>query len=286
MAPTSKPIPEYKLEAKPFARKPQHRPSFPQNPHHDSGLSIRTRLESLTLYLPTQPILVKPQPTPTHTNAIITQTSPLLNKLPPELRLHIYALLTPPSNHETIARSRALGVSSVSHTPPPLSFLLSCRQIAAEAQSFYYARAVWKVEGVLDTENSWALSQVEELLGGSVVWERLERVEVVCFWQRSWARANGVDTWGPASEEVRRKAGRVGRVVDVLRAAPGLRTVVVSWKEVRGREGEVDEGWAARREVLKPLERLKGIVDFRAGELVAGEEMMGELTKYLRELTL
>jgi hypothetical protein len=112
----------------------------------------------------------------------------------------------------------------------------------------------------------------------------LRRVELVCFWQRCWARANGVDSGGPAWEEVERRGKRVGRVVEVLRAASGLRTVVVSWKEVGGREGEVDDGWVVRREVLRPLERLKGVVGFRAGELVAGEEVMGELARYLREL--
>src|SRR5215469_2088844 len=271
MTPTSKSIHKYKLKAKLSANEPQHRPSSPQNPHHDSALSIHTPLASLSLYRSTQPNHLKPEAGSIPTNTTTIQTSPLLTKLPPELRLHIYALLTPPSDHDTITRSRGLGVSSVSHKPPPLAFLLSCRQIAAEAQSFYYTRAVWRVEGLLDTGNSWVLSQVEGLLGGSVVWGRLERVEVVCFWQRCWARASGVDSGGPAWEEVRKRGERVGRVVEVLRAAPGLRTVVVSWKEVRGRDGEVDEGWVARKEVLKSLERLKGIVEFRAGELVAGE---------------
>lgn len=145
---------------------------------------------------------------------------------------------------------------------------------------------MWKVEGILDTRNSWVLSQVEGLLGESVIWGRLERVEVVCFWQQCCARVNGVDSGEPAREEVRRRGERLGRVVDVLRAAPGLRTMVVSWKEVRGREGEVDEGWVARRKVLRPLEELKGVVEFRVGELVAGDEVMAELTRYLKELNL
>lgn len=78
----------------------------------------------------------------------------------------------------------------------------------------------------------------------------------------------------------------MGRVVEVLRAAPRLQTVVVSWKEVSGREGEVDAGWPTRREVLRPLERLKEVVEFRSGDLVAGEEVMGQLTTYLKELNL
>lgn len=171
---------------------------------------------------------------------------------------------------------------------------------------------MWRLEGLLDSANVWALWQVENALLASAVLERIRRVEIVGFWAPvpeggvvaagALASLYGLDAGYKAFagvekeevvpwpygrvvwEEVRRRRERVQRAVDVLVLARDLRTVVITWKEISRRDGEGDEGWEARREALRPLGKLRGWVRFSTGDSVAPENIVEGLRAFAKEL--
>lgn len=173
---------------------------------------------------------------------------------------------------------------------------------------------MFRLEGLLDSGNVWALWQVETALLQSSILERMRRVEIVGFWHHIpeggvvnlgalvnlynlesefgavhavGQQQKGMMAWPygrVAWEEVCRRRERIQRVVDVLVLATELRSVVVTWKEIGRREGEVDEGWEVRRECLRSLEKLRGWVRFKTGDLLAREDVVEGVTEFVKEL--
>jgi hypothetical protein len=209
----------------------------------------------------------------------------------------IYKHLCPPARLPTILQSRRLGVSSITHRPPPLSLLLANHQLHAEALDVYFRNTTFKIEGAIDTANVWCLWQVEEVLGASEVGmamlRRMRKVELCFFWHKlpeggvgaGAALANTGGYGGVVISEAEKRRERVHRAVDVLQRAPCLGTVVVSWKEVpRRREEEEESGaWEVRENVLSPLERLKG-VRFLIGDCVGSAAVEGGIDRFVRTL--
>ncbi|KIW06802.1 uncharacterized protein PV09_02482 [Verruconis gallopava] len=208
--------------------------------------------------------------------------SPLGNLccLPLEVREIIYGYLIPPSRLPTILRSRHLGVSSISHRPPPLDLLLICSQLYVEALDLFYRKCVFKFDGLLDPANIWPLWQVEEVLGGSelglVTLANMRKVELNLFWHRlpdggvaNRALANsGSDYRTVFKSEIDKRVERLGRAVQVLKRAEQLRTVVLTWKEIPSRSGEEPADWPLKEKVLRTLGALRG-PKFVIGDLVA-----------------
>jgi len=207
--------------------------------------------------------------------------------LPPELRDCIYSYLSPRTPLHTKSISNYIGVSSISHSPPPVNFILVCKQIHYEATEAYYRKATFKIQGLLDSMNPWAMWDLEEVLAeskdGKVVLGKVRRIEVGLFWawlpQPTFKRVSGEneeveEIIRPREEELMRRVERMRRAVDVLKKAGRLTVLTVTWKEVAPVriEGVVEDAWEwdARRAVLEPLKSLAG-VRVVEGDLIAGQ---------------
>lgn len=215
---------------------------------------------------------------------IATQQSPLgaLFKLPLEIREIIYGYLTPPSRLPTVLRSRHLGVSSVSHRPPPVDALLACKQLYVEALDVYYRKSVFKFDGLLDPANIWPLWQIEEVLGGSelgkIALKNMRKVELNLFWHR--LPEGGIVISGEDGEygslaitEGGKRIERLSRAVQVLKKAENLKTIALTWKEIPyRRDEEAKNDWEIKEKVLETLGGLHG-VKLVAGDIVASDEM-------------
>jgi hypothetical protein len=220
-----------------------------------------------------------------------------LLSLPLEIREVIYNYLCPSARLPTILRSRHLGISSVTHRPPPLSLLLANYQLCAEALNVYFRNTTFRIEGAIDTGNVWCLWQVEEVLGGSDVGiallKRMRKVEICFFWHK--LPEGGVST-GPALanagvygnvivSEIEKRKDRVQRVIDVLDRAQRLGTILITWKEVPRRKEEEEESgaWEVRRQILSPLEKVQG-VRFLVGDCVSSAAVEAGIDQFVRAL--
>jgi hypothetical protein len=212
--------------------------------------------------------------------------------LPAEIRDHIYQFLTPcadPSTSRDLANR--IGVAAVSHEPPPLSFLLTCKQLYHEATDAYYRKTKFTIERAIDTFSLWTMYGVEETLGqgqGKAVLGRLRKVEVDVFWH--WLPSPTLSVGDaeivcPREKDVQLRVSRMQRIVGVLLKAQMLRFLTVTWKEVarlRVDGDEVDVLWEveARRRVLAPLRQLKGLRCL-AGDIVASDVVEKEVEQLL-----
>jgi hypothetical protein len=224
-------------------------------------------------------------------------TAPLgtLFKLPLEIRELIYGYLAPPSRLPTILRSRHLGVSSVSHRPPPLDSLLTCRQLCIEALDVYYRKCVFKFDGLLDPANIWPLWQIEEVLGGSELGKmtlaNMRRVELNLFWHplpdggvtKSAKATVGGQYGNMCRSEGDKRIERLARAVQILRNAQQLRTVTLTWKEIPARSGEEQPDWALKEEVLHTLRALR-CARVVAGDVVAAGDVEVAIVALIRDL--
>ena len=256
------------------ARTPSHRPKkLPFKPiRHDSALSIHeasatARAQSATELTPSTPPPERtPPPAPTPSALLL---------LPAEIRVQIYAALTPPLSRTSPlqSRTRTLGLSSVTHAPPPAALLATCTQLHAEAQAAYHAKAAWRLEGLLDGGNGWARAQVRAVLRAAPVLRRLRTLSLACFW-------HGLPGGEAGEVELRARRGAVAELVEVLRGAGALRAVVVGWGEGSG----AAEGWEVKGGCLEPLRGLGCGVEVRVGEVVASEDVVVGLERFVRAL--
>ena len=226
-----------------------------------------------------------------------TTSSPMgtLHKLPPEIRDIIYGYLTPPARLPTTVRSHDLGISNVSHRPPPVNLLLACRQICFEALDTYYRKCTFHFEGLLDPGNIVPLYALEEVFAtidaGRAILRNMRKVELNLFWHRLPGGGIGSetvsDTYGAVSmDECDKRVERLERVVQVLRRAEQLRSVTLTWKEIPPRPGE--EGpcdWAMKEKVLQTLGALTG-VRIIEGDLVTSSQTEQSIVAMIRHLNV
>jgi hypothetical protein len=267
--------------------------SFSQHSAGWSQRSIDLLSDKTTSHFNQFIILLKILDHPTAMDTISTPRT--LFSLPLEIREIIYGYLTPPSRLPTVLRSRYLGVSSVSHRPPPLDLLLSCRQFYVEALDVYYRKSVFKFDGLLDPANVWPLWQIEEVLGGSelgrVTLANMRKVELNLFWHllpnggvANAAIANVGSKYGNlCKSEGDKRVERLGRAVQVLKNAYQLKSVIVTWKEIPARNGEKHPDWELKEKILRSLGALTG-TRIVAGDIVASEEVETAVTALIQEL--
>ncbi|KAK5168448.1 uncharacterized protein LTR77_007018 [Saxophila tyrrhenica] len=209
-------------------------------------------------------------------------TSPTLLTLPLELRHVIYSFFIHPQPISHPIPS--VGITSVSHYPPPLSLLLVNSQITSEVRDYFYATATWK----LIFSHAFNFFRVDPDLRGLEHWpglRRLRKVEVVFYcdillfdpWDGG-SRFSGHNSSSRPSgkkrieEEVGRKAKRA---VDVLLRADDLRLVIVSWIDTTALPlAEWEGGHAA---MLDPLSRLVAKADFKVGSVIMGRGTAAEV---------
>lgn len=188
----------------------------------------------------------------------------MLWNLPPELRAQIYDHLVLPNPLAHPVNSLAL--TSVSHRPPPLSSLLVCRVLTQELLSHYYHNATFKLV-LSHAFNFYRVDPALDSLNRHAILQRIRNIELVFFCDGVLVR--DFPSFGPdrACKEVGRRAERA---VEVLRNAPALKKVTVSWVDPGGH-------WGTRAEVVSPVRALlKGGIAVEVGDVLGIEDAARE----------
>ena len=170
---------------------------------------------------------------------------PKLIQLPLELRRQIYSHLCP-----AIPISNPIpnvGITSLSHHPPPVSLLLSNHAISTDIQVFFYSIASWKIIAS-HAFNFYRIDPTLSNLACSHLLPLLQKVELV-FWFDGALLKNYPSLKTIAyCQEIRKRATRA---CEILAAAENLKVVVVSWVDTTTEEA-MDE----KRQVLDALKCL------------------------------
>ena len=177
----------------------------------------------------------------------LEQEPPNLLTLPLELRRQIYSHLCPPTPRSNPIPN--VGLSSVSHTPPPLSLLLVCHTLTTDLLTYFYSAAQWK----LIASHAFNFYRIDSTLGNfasSAVLNRLQKVELV-FWFDGALLANypSLKTAAYCKEIM----NRAKRACEILAQAEALRVLVVSWVDTTAEEAAEE-----KKGVLNALRVLNG----------------------------
>lgn len=179
---------------------------------------------------------------------------PRLLRLPLELRQEIYSHLCPA---EPISNPiPAVGITCVSHRPPPLPFLLSCRLVHADVSLYYHAIATWKLIAS-HAFNFYRIDPTLSNLASSRLLKRLQRVELVFYFDGGLLKNYPSFKQQKYCDEIRKRATRA---CEILATAPDLRVVQVSWVDTIT-DTELEE----KISVLDSLDRLQGKANLEIG---------------------
>ncbi|KAF2475860.1 uncharacterized protein BDR25DRAFT_391274 [Lindgomyces ingoldianus] len=156
----------------------------------------------------------------------------------------------------------------ISHCPPTLELLLTCKELSREAMDWYYDVAILRI----DATGSFAhTSFFEESLGEitdaplSPV-ENIRRVDVTFVWDSAWLRAS--EAFEGIYQAMLRQ--RAEFVIGILKRAPELKTVTVHWHDSANDE----ESTALKLDVLEGFYAFLGSAELNLEEhyLSPGEE--------------
>lgn len=176
-----------------------------------------------------------------------SDTRPNLLTLPLELRHQIYSHLwlpTPLSNPIP-----NVGLSSVSHTPPPLPLLLVCHTLTTDLLTYFFSAAQWKLIAS-HAFNFYRIDSTLSNFASSAVLKRLEKVELV-FWFDGALLANYPSLKTAAyCNEIKNRAKRA---CEILAQAEVLRVLVISWVDTTAEEAAEE-----KKGVLHALRVLNG----------------------------
>ena len=198
---------------------------------------------------------------------------PHLFRLPVELRYEIYAHLS--AAQPICYPFRESPITSISHHPPPLSLLLTCHKLSWEALDYFHSIATFRflALGVSRDTNSalhpTALSSLRQA----------RRVEFMLVWNLTADRVRVHPSTWPWW-----MVGWLDMQVNLLQEeGHELKEVVVSL-----RDASIEGGWELKRALLEPLNRLKGRVNFRIGEIVnvinKEDEVLEGIKAFIKEL--
>jgi hypothetical protein len=185
-----------------------------------------------------------------------TSTPPKLLRLPLELRQQIYAYLCPYSPISNPLPS--VGITSLSHTPPPLSLLLTSHAISHDILSYFYSLATWKLIAS-HAFNFYRIDPTLSNLASSHLLRKLQKVELVFWFDGALLKSYPSLKTSTYCQEIKKRASRA---CEILAMAPELRVMVVSWVDTT-----IEEGIEEKREVLDALKVLEGRVKFEIGVL-------------------
>ncbi|TIA05876.1 hypothetical protein D6C81_10207 [Aureobasidium pullulans] len=169
---------------------------------------------------------------------------PKLLQLPLELRQQIYSYLCPPSPISNPIPT--VGITCVSHRPPPISLLLSSHAINSDVQDYHQSLASWKLIAS-HAFNFYRIDPTLSNLASSRLLRRLQKVELV-FW------FDGKDIY---CDEIKKRATRA---CEILATAKQLKVVQVSWVDTVT-DTDVEE----KLPVLESLSKLDRTVRFEIG---------------------
>nr|POE50146.1 hypothetical protein CFP56_71609 [Quercus suber] len=216
-----------------------------------------------------QNILISVHPTAHAMTSSPTPTIPLLLRLPIELREQIYSYLIPrqPFSHPF----PSVGITSVTHKPPTLNFLLVHPLLTAELLEYFYQHATFKLI-LSHAFNFFRVDPDLRHLECCRSLPQLRKIEVVFFCDI--LLFEGYPRFGLTSfcVEIQRRAQRA---CEVLELASRLRTVIVSWIDTTQ-----TSGWAEKAGVLQPLRALtetregaRRPITFRVGDVNGPPDM-------------
>jgi hypothetical protein len=179
-----------------------------------------------------------------------------LLQLPLELRQDIYSHLCPPNPISHPISS--VGITSVSHHPPPISFLLTNRALHDDVQEYYHSVASWK----LIASHAFNFYRIDPTLANFAtlsLLQHLQKVELV-FWFDAMLLKNYPSLKQQTyCDEVKKRATRA---CEILSTAPKLHTVFISWVDT-----VIDSDLEDRKSVLEALIKLGNNVKVEIGSL-------------------
>jgi len=188
---------------------------------------------------------------------------PSILRLPLELRQHIYSYLMP---EQIIPKPiPGVGLTSVTHRPPPPDLLLINSQITEDLMNYYFTISTWKI--ILSHEFNYFRN--DPTLSNLAKWPHLHRIQKVhimffcnIFLLREYP-SFGLDQF---CSEIRRRSARA---TDIMLTIPGLRLVTVSWQD-NTKTGDVEQ----KASLSDPLLKLKELsqVEFLLGDIVGPDQ--------------
>jgi hypothetical protein len=181
---------------------------------------------------------------------------PKLLQLPLELRQQIYAYLCPCSSISNPIPS--VGITSLSHTPPPLPLLLTSRAISLDILTYFYTLATWKLIAS-HAFNFYRIDPTLSNFASSYLLGKLQKVELVFWFDGALLKSYPSLKTSTYCLEIKKRAIRA---CEILATAPALRVVVVSWVDTT-----IEESIEEKKEVLDALKILDGRVRFEIGVL-------------------
>jgi hypothetical protein len=193
--------------------------------------------------------------TPTPASPNPPNTSKLL-QLPLELRQQIYSHLCPATPISNPLPT--VGITSLSHKPPPLSLLLTANSISLDVSSYFYSIASWKLIAS-HAFNFYRIDPTLANLAASQLLRKLQKVEMVFWFDGALLKSYPSLKTVTYCQEIKKRAIRA---CEILATAPGLRVVMVSWVDTT-----IEEAIEEKREVLDALRCLNGKVKFEIGVL-------------------
>ncbi|CAD0113283.1 unnamed protein product [Aureobasidium uvarum] len=188
---------------------------------------------------------------PTHTTSL-----PKLLQLPLELRQQIYSHLCPASPISNPIPT--VGITSVSHAPPPVSFLLTSRAVYSDLLPYFFSIATWKLIAS-HAFNFYRIDPTLSNFAASFLLHKIQKVELVLWFDGSLLKSYPSLKTQTYCMEIRKRATRT---CEILAAAPELRTLTVSWID-----STVEEAMEEKRDVLDALRRLDVNVMIEVGVL-------------------
>ncbi|THW08909.1 hypothetical protein D6D24_08822 [Aureobasidium pullulans] len=179
---------------------------------------------------------------------------PKLLQLPLELRQQIYSYLCPPSPISNPIPT--VGITCVSHRPPPISFLLSSHAINSDVQDYYHSLASWKLIAS-HAFNFYRIDPTLSNLASSRLLKRLQKVELVFWFDGSLLKSYPSLKQRTYCDEIKKRATRA---CEILATAKQLKVVQVSWVDTVT-DTDVEE----KLPVLESLSKLGKTVRFEIG---------------------
>lgn len=197
---------------------------------------------------------------------------PTLLSLPLELRQQIYTYLIPAENVSHPLPS--VGITSVSHRPPPLSLLTTHSQLTLEILDYFFGTATWKLI-FSHAFNFFRVDPSLYKLAASPILQQIRKVEVVFFCDILLLKEYPSFGLEKFCAEITRRADRA---CEVLATAPMLSHVSVSWIDTTN-----TGGWEEKAKILLPLRRLKEKVTFGISEINGPEEV--DQVRFVKAMT-
>ncbi|KAK8196672.1 hypothetical protein M8818_006839 [Zalaria obscura] len=183
-----------------------------------------------------------------------------LLRLPPELRQQIYSYLIDP---EVVSHPLpGVGITSVSHRPPPSYLLYINAQLTADVLDYYYTISTWKMI-FSHAFNFFRIDPDLSKLAEAQCLRKIQNVEIVFFCDILLVKeypSFGVDKF---TAEIKRRATRA---CEILATAPDLRQVRVGWIDTTN-----TGAWKEKSSAIEPLRMLKDKVTFTIGEVIGPE---------------